>query len=186
MPAPQIGIAPMTAAERCSAPRHGQDGGRRRSLRSSICRTNTAPGSTLSLADAARLVGAHVTLSVTLLFQRKLEPALAHSRRGFEMFDPKMQFPDWPGAHPAVLCQLYLALISWVLGYSDRSLEELRAAVRSTETLGHPLTLAQTLYYAAVIHIFRHEPSAAGDYAGRALRICEEDASRTGTRFPFV
>jgi ATP/maltotriose-dependent transcriptional regulator MalT len=90
------------------------------------------------------------------------------------MFDPNMQFPDWPGPHPAVACQFHLMLISWILGYSDRSLEELRAAVGSAETLGHPVTLAQTLCWAALVHIWRHEPSAAADYAGRALRICEE------------
>jgi ATP/maltotriose-dependent transcriptional regulator MalT len=73
-----------------------------------------------------------------------------------------------------VVCQIYLMRISWMLGYPDRSLEELRAAVRSAETLGHPLTLAQTLCYAAQVHIFRREPSAAADYAGRALKICEE------------
>jgi predicted ATPase len=61
-----------------------------------------------------------------------------------------------------------------MLGYPDRSLEELRAAVGSAETLGHPLTLAQTLGWAAFVHIFRHEPSAAADCAGRALRICED------------
>jgi hypothetical protein len=59
-------------------------------------------------------------------------------------------------------------------GYPDRSLDELRAAVKSAETLGHPLTLAQTLCWAAVVHVFRHEPSAAADCAERALRICEE------------
>jgi predicted ATPase len=90
------------------------------------------------------------------------------------MFDPKMQFPDWPGSHPGVQCQFWPILISWMLGYPDRSLEELRAAVRSAETLGHPLTLAQTLCLAALVHIFRHEPSSAADYAGRALRICKE------------
>jgi adenylate cyclase len=36
------------------------------------------------------------------------------------------------------------------------------------------LTLAQTLCYAAFVHIFRLEPPAAADYAERALRICEE------------
>jgi predicted ATPase len=126
------------------------------------------------LGDAARLVGGHVAFGVRLFVQGKLEPALAHFRRGFEMFVPDMQFPDWPGSHPAVQCQFWLMLISWMLGYPDRSLEELSAAVRSAETLGHPLTLAQTLYYAAFIHIFRHELPAAADYAGRALRICEE------------
>jgi len=65
-------------------------------------------------------------------------------------------------------------LICWLLRYPDRSLDELRAAVGSAEALGHPFTLAQTLCYVAFVHIFRHEPSAAADYAGRALRICEE------------
>jgi tetratricopeptide (TPR) repeat protein len=127
------------------------------------------------LGDAARLVGAHMALGAALYWQGKFEPALAHFRRGLEMFDPNMQFPDWPGSHPGVQCQYYPSLISWTLGYPDRSLDELRAAVRSAETLGHPYTLAQTLCQgAALVHIWRHEPSAAADCAGRALRICEE------------
>ena len=115
-----------------------------------------------------------MALGVVLYWQGKLEPALAHFRRGFEMFDPNMQFRDWPGPHPGVQCQFFPMLISWMLGHPDRSLDELRAAVGSAETLGHPLTLAQALCYAAFVHIFRHEPPTAADYAGRALRICEE------------
>jgi predicted ATPase len=126
------------------------------------------------LDEAARLVGGHMALGAALYWQGKLEPALAHFRRGLDMFDPNMQFPDWPGSHPVVACQFFPALISWMLGYPDRSLDELRAAVKSAETLGHPVTLAQTLCWAAVLHIFRHEPSAVADYAGRALRICKE------------
>ena len=126
------------------------------------------------LDDAARLVGGHMALGVTLYYQGKLEPALAQFRRGFELFDPNMHFPDWPGSHPGVQCQFWPALISWMLGYPDRSLEELRAAVRSAEMLGHPLTLAQTLCYVAFVHIFRREPPSAADYAERALKICEE------------
>jgi predicted ATPase len=85
-----------------------------------------------------------------------------------------MQFPDWPAAHPGVQCHIYPMLISWMLGYPDRSLEELRAAVRGAERLGHPLTLAWALQWAAYVHVFRREPSAAADCAGRALKICEE------------
>jgi predicted ATPase/class 3 adenylate cyclase len=127
------------------------------------------------LNDAARLVGAHMGLGLTLLWQGKLEPALAHLRRGVELFDPyQKRLRDWPGSHPGVQCQFWPALISWMLGYPDRSLEELRAAVRSAEMLGHPLTLAQTLCYVAFVHIFRREPPPAADYAKRALEICEE------------
>src|SRR6202040_2715877 len=127
------------------------------------------------LDDAARLVGGHMALGVSLYHQGKLEPALAHFRRGSELFEPNMQFPDWPGSHPGVQCQFFPALISWMLGYPDRSLDELRAAVKSAETLGHPLTLAATLCHAAQVHIFRREPPAtAAGYAERTLRICEE------------
>jgi predicted ATPase len=126
------------------------------------------------LDDAAHLVGGHTALGVTLFWQGKLEPARGHFRRGFGMFDPNMQFPDWPGSHPAMQCQFYLMLISWMLGYPDRSLNELPSAVSSAETLGHPLTLATTLCWVALVHIWRHEPSAVADCAGRVLRICEE------------
>jgi tetratricopeptide (TPR) repeat protein len=126
------------------------------------------------LDDAARLVGGHMAVGAVLFFQGELELAFAHFRRGFEMFVPDMQFPDWPGAHPVVQCQIWPMLISWMHGYPDRSLEELRAAVGSAETLGHPVTLAQTLCFVALAHIFRHEPLAAADSAGSALRICEE------------
>jgi tetratricopeptide (TPR) repeat protein len=126
------------------------------------------------LGDTAHLAGAHTTLAGILYYQGKLEPALAHFRQGFELFDPGMQFSDWPGSHPGVQCQFFPMLISWMLGYPDRSLEELRAAVGSAETLGHPLTLAQALCFAALIHIFRRDPSAVADFAGRALKICEE------------
>jgi class 3 adenylate cyclase/tetratricopeptide (TPR) repeat protein len=126
------------------------------------------------LGDAARLLGAHMALGSALYWQGKLEPALAQFRRGFELFDPNMQFPDWPGSNPGVQCQFFQMLISWMLGYPDGSLDELRAVVRSAETLGHPLTRAQTLCFAALVHIFRHELSAAAGCAERALRISEE------------
>jgi hypothetical protein len=126
------------------------------------------------LADAARLLWARVALGNPLFFQGKLEPALAQFRQAFEMFDPNMPFRDWPGTNPGVVCQMHLMRISWMLGYPDRSLAELGAGLQSAEALGHPLTLAQTLCYAAQVHIFRREPSAVADYAGRALKICEE------------
>ena len=60
-------------------------------------------------------------------------------------------------------------------GHPDRALDQVRAAVGSAETLWHPVTLAHTLCFVALVHIFRHEPPAAADYAERALRICEEN-----------
>jgi predicted ATPase len=126
------------------------------------------------LDDSARLVGGHMAVGGTLYWQGKLEPALGHFRRGFELFDPDTQLPDWPGSHPGLQCQLFPMLISWMLGYPDRSLDELRAGVEGAETLGHSVTLVRALCWAALVHSFRHEPSAVADHAERALRICEE------------
>jgi hypothetical protein len=56
-------------------------------------------------------------------------------RRSFELFDPNMQFPDWLGAHPGVLCQFWLALTSWMLGHPDRSLVLYLAAFKETGTM---------------------------------------------------
>jgi predicted ATPase len=117
---------------------------------------------------------APIALASTLYWQGKLEPAFAQYQRASELFDPNIQFPDYPGAHPRVQYRYLLPLISWMLGYPDRSLKELTAAVGSAEMLGHQLSLAQTLCYAAFVHIFRHEASSVADYTGRALRICEE------------
>jgi hypothetical protein len=60
------------------------------------------------------------------------------------------------------------------------------AAVGRADALGHPLTLAQALCNAALVHIFRHEPPAVADYAGPALRLSEEWRTRNGRRLPFV
>jgi hypothetical protein len=60
------------------------------------------------LGDTPRLVGGHYTVASALFWQGKLELALAQFRSGFEMFDPRMLFPDWPGPHPGVQCQFYL------------------------------------------------------------------------------
>lgn len=93
------------------------------------------------LDDAARIVGGHMAVGVTLYFQGKLEPALRHFQRGREMFNPNMRFPNWPGSHPGVQCQFYSALISWMLGYPGRSLEEATGAAKSADALGHPLSM---------------------------------------------
>jgi class 3 adenylate cyclase/tetratricopeptide (TPR) repeat protein len=127
------------------------------------------------LDDSSRLVGAHQAVGAVFYHQGKLVLAGPHLRLSLEKFDPGAhKFLDWPGSHPAIQSEFYLALISWMLGYPDQALEETGAAVKSAEALGHPLSFAQTLCYGALVHVFRHEPSACRDYAVRAISTCEE------------
>jgi hypothetical protein len=130
--------APLPHSRRRRSRRNSVASAQRRSRSVRLCYKN---GPFVS----SGLVGAHTALGTVLFNQGKLEPALAQYRRGFEMFDPNMQFPDWPGSRPGVTCRSFPAIISWMLGYPDQSLNELRAAVRSAETLGHPLNRTRRL-----------------------------------------
>jgi hypothetical protein len=121
----------------------------------------TAVPTSANTIEAMRLGAAdHVAKPIG---REDLMALLARMLSGFEMFDPTMQFPDWPGSHPGVQCQFYLPLISWMLGYPDRSLEEAPAAVKSAETLGHPVTRPNAVLGCARSHLL---PRAIG---GRRL-----------------
>jgi len=127
------------------------------------------------LGDAARIVGAHQALGAVLYSQGKLTEARTQLQLGLEKFDPAShKFPDWSGSHPALNCQAFMALTSWMLGYPDLARDEAMAAVKDAEALGHPLTLGQTLSHMALIPLFRRELSVGTDLAARAVHVCEE------------
>jgi hypothetical protein len=94
------------------------------------------------LGDAARLVGGHQSLGGLRYWQGKRAGTRAASP-GLRAVRSEHAVPGWPGSHPGVQSQFYVAVIYWMLGYPDRSLEEAGAARKSVEALDHPLTLAQ-------------------------------------------
>jgi hypothetical protein len=139
------------------------------------------------LEDSSRLVAAHQALGAVLYFRGKIVLADRHFRLSLAKFDSDShKFPDWPGSHPAIQCEFYLALISWILGYPDRALEEAHSAVKSAEALGHPFTLGQTLCYTALIPILRHELSASRTMRLGPCKFARSGASRTTLRPPFA
>ncbi len=87
------------------------------------------------LGDAARHVGGHMALGASLFHQGKIEPALAHYRQGFELFDPNMQ-PGRP--------QEAAALLAPILGWFTEGLDtaDLQAAKTLLDNLENEVALS--------------------------------------------
>ena len=51
----------------------------------------------------------------------------------------------------------FAARINWVTGYPDRALDLAQSAIKRSRELNQPFSLAQSLFWAAVIHLWRRE-----------------------------
>jgi predicted ATPase len=131
----------------------------------------------LSLAhrtqDAVALMEAHRALGQTLLQIGELPSALEHLEQGIALYDP--QHHDSVafryGADPKVICLCHTALALWRLGYPDRALERSHQALTLARNLGHPFSLANAQFWAAWVHQFRREQTAAHEQAEAAITL---------------
>jgi TOMM system kinase/cyclase fusion protein len=122
------------------------------------------------------LVLAHRALATSRFLLGELEPAVDHTERGLGLYDPQKHgsLAFRHGHDPGVAHNLYAAWALVLLGHLDRALAAARRALGLAEELAHPLSLAFSLSYTAMIHQLRSEPEAALALAERALPICTE------------
>ncbi len=64
----------------------------------------------------------------------------------------------------------------WALGYADRALVQMGAALDRAEAIEHPHTLAYVSYYASVLHALRGEAAPAQLLAERCLTLSQRHA----------
>ena len=135
----------------------------------------------LGLAEAAAtpdlLVQAHCGLGVVLCFMGDFGRAPTHSnlgsrpiRRSTSRILTLLGSADDPG----VGSNSYAALALWYLGYPDRALERILAAVDLARKQGHPFSLAYALIGAAWLHQYRREPDATHDQAEAVKALSRE------------
>jgi predicted ATPase len=75
---------------------------------------------------------------------------------------------------PGLVCRLFLAWRQWLLGYPDRALAMIDAAVALGNGLSHAPSLAYALNFAAVLRYWRREFEAARRQAEAALAVARE------------
>ena len=68
----------------------------------------------------------------------------------------------------------YLARELWSLGFPEQALQHSQAARTLAEEVAHPLSLAQALVYAAIVHQCRREVLAAHAQAAAAMTLATE------------
>jgi adenylate cyclase len=75
------------------------------------------------------------------------------------------------GERPGIPSRLYAGWALWSLGFTDRAVARLDAALALAEKLAHPYTLAMALCFAAGMRNDRRDFAAALEYAEAASRI---------------
>ncbi len=126
--------------------------------------------------DSDMLVGGRAALAQTNFYLGEFTAARMHGEAGLAAYDPKEHsFPNWPGAHPGQICYFWAASAAWMLGFPDRAfqlIEEALALASKKESL--PYNLANTLAFAALVHVFRREAANAHARTETTIEICLE------------
>ncbi len=131
--------------------------------------------------DSHLLLVAHNALGMTLYGTGEFISAREHLEAGLAFYDPQQHrsLAFLYGQDLGTTCLNYLALTLWHLGYPDLALEKSREALKLTQELPHPFSLAQSLDLASTLHHFRREALAAQEPAEAVIVLSTEQG------FPF-
>jgi class 3 adenylate cyclase/predicted ATPase len=130
--------------------------------------------------DAALLLEAHHALWATSVWSGEVAAARAHLEQGSALYDPPQHHAHarlYGGHDPGVCALAHAALSLWILGYPDQALQRLRAALTLAQAVAHPLSLANALDFAAMLHQARREPQATHERAEVLLALATEQGS---------
>jgi predicted ATPase len=133
----------------------------------------------LSLAQRQQepvpLLHAHLALGATLLWLGELAQARVHLEQGIRLYDQNPSHsPSFAGDDPGVSGRRLVALVLWLLGYSDQALRRSHEALTLAQELSQPFSLAFALAHAALLHQFRYEAQAAQERAEAGIALARE------------
>jgi class 3 adenylate cyclase/tetratricopeptide (TPR) repeat protein len=127
--------------------------------------------------DSGHLLEAHHALWATLSGMGRPVAAVEHMERGVALYDRNRHAALaslYAGHDPGACCRYHLAMNLWLLGHYDRSMQALAEALRLSEELKHPMTLVNTLWYAAWLHYQRGDRVATKAAVERMLAVAPE------------
>jgi predicted ATPase len=126
--------------------------------------------------DPALVVEAHVQLGSTQAYLADYRLALEHCEQVRALYDPEQQAVHafLYGNNPLVVGRCFTAWALWGLGHPDRSRAAVEAALALARQLAHPLSLANALVLAAVLHVFRRDGPRTRELAEALIALAEE------------
>ncbi len=133
------------------------------------------------MPEALWLLEAHCTLGATVLWRGKIVHAHASLEQAITHYQPQ---------HHQTLISLYthdlgvvsfclMAMALWGLGYPDQALARMHETLRLAHELGHPLSLAFTLNFTAMLHHLRGEGQGTQERAEALATLSSEQGFST-------
>ena len=129
-----------------------------------------------AVQDSGLFIEAYRALGVPLFWLGEVMSALEHLERGIQLYRAQKH-----GSHasvftadPGVVCQSYVALALWDLGYPEQGFNRSCEALALAQNLSHHHSLALALVFTAWLHQFRREPQVARKHAEAAIALCAE------------
>lgn len=127
-------------------------------------------------ADPIKLMLAHRGLGTSLLLLGDFEGCREHTEKGLALYDPAKNagLAARFGQDPGVTNGLYLGWALWFLGRSDEAVARARQAVEIAKIIQHPLSIAFSQCYLALVQNSRGEHGVAKALADEANTIATE------------
>jgi predicted ATPase/class 3 adenylate cyclase len=126
--------------------------------------------------DPNMRIDGHLIVGSALAFLGDLQAGLDACDRGIDLFDAAP--PRVAGARmsndPRIACLTTSGFVLWLLGYPDRAVERMDAAIGLAHRLDHPYTSAYANHHSGLLHLWRREPDLVLDRASRVLEIADE------------
>jgi predicted ATPase/class 3 adenylate cyclase len=126
--------------------------------------------------DSAMQVEGRLVVGSNVAFTGKVATGLDHLDAGIALFDPGRHQPGpyHLGPSAGVVCHTTSALLLWLLGRPEAALERSTKAEALARQLGHPVTIAYTLFHVGFLDLWRHELEDVRRRADEVLEAAEE------------
>lgn len=123
--------------------------------------------------DPLDLLLGHVVVGFPFFYRGQFSRASQHYAEATALYDPTQHasFARTLGWDRGVNAHAYLAWCHFYLGNHDRALAWSDQAVALARRVDHPLTLANVLLHAAILHIERREPAVAFERSAELIAV---------------
>ncbi len=128
--------------------------------------------------DQVARTQAHYAHGVTLYNLAALDAAQPHLEQALALYEPETHATHvsvYGGYDPGVGCRCWLAWMQWLQGFPDRALATAGDGLALAQRLGHAFTLNWAHLAAAVVRLYRGEPTAAQEHLERAAAIGHQE-----------
>jgi predicted ATPase len=126
--------------------------------------------------DPSIRVDGHLVLGSSIALGNDLAAGLDQLEQAIAWFDSEgyRSPPFRLGNNPGVACLTVSALVLWLLGFPDRSLDRAIRAVALANELEHPFSLCYAYFHSGFLHLWRREPHLALDRATKIVESADE------------